>query len=236
MSDLKYLGGAQNPSDVLTAKGIQSKLISPVSRGDVEAAVAAYVGSSLLSRQSFDRLKANYQTNSYIETKKEDYLSSSEIGTPNGPAPLDLSGRLDTRHVYTTNTSQQWRHLRTIAGLPGASITDISVPNHTPRVVSGITIPDPGFPYFPIFFGNFSMSGTGFLVIKRNGKVFARAAHTFMEGRSGTSLIPANTESLTGDFVGTLEISAQQDSMGQKQIVAHSGGIIVAFAAPSTTA
>lgn len=154
MAELKFLGpaGNGNSSDIVTLGDVTSKKGAALTSAQIDSQISTELtGYSLTSYvDSQDALRAQ---SSYVTTQDNTKLLKSAIGQPNGPVPLDSSGKIPTANLTSTPTSDAY----SVTGLYTPSSWNMGHWSVTSRdqfaICSDITIPDPGYPYLILPFG-----------------------------------------------------------------------------------
>lgn len=214
MPSIKYLGPTTNDIDVLNRLRLQSEIAGTLTPAMVDqqitTALSPKANSYYLGNKS-----AQYVTTAAMSGRGATLINkSSEVNVPGGPVALSggriPASRLPNPHSSGRTGGKSWLKL---VEYSSSNFNILSgVHNSTSeRAIGNFTLNGPSYPWYPIFAGDFSMSGgKGEICIKQGSRVVARA----VSGNVGNvwwtcSIVPM--DSLVS-YTGTVQFSITQRS------------------------
>lgn len=152
MSTLKYVGRAPDSDYSAVHKKYVDQRYSTVKVDDayIDSQVAA-IGTTLVSQTYVDAQDAQRATKSAVDTADAGYLLASSRGAASGVAPLSSDGYIPSANLPTLQTDR--KPFYTVASstfLSGLRV--VTTVNPKEYQAATMTIPDPGFPYYPLCF------------------------------------------------------------------------------------
>lgn len=206
------------------------EMVIPITKDGLGTIVRAGVQSEFLGREDFEAKKVSVVSNAQLSAERSKFITTSEMGVPNGYAPLDETGRVRATDTYLEDLGRPWVKLGDI------EFSGIGVGSHNGLRLKGASLGSPGFPFIPLCFGAFEMEGSGEVYVVQTGSVtqIARAWHSQPSGRSGVLMVPAQPYRMAGNLTVDVRIrKVLGESGGYDRNVGAGDGRISVFAIPA---
>lgn len=210
MPSIKYLGPTTNDIDVLNRIRLQTEISGTLTPSLVDQqitdALASKANSYYLGNES-----SKYATTSALSGRGDSLINiSTQVNTPGHPVVLQ-GGRIPSDRLPRERERTGGRGARKLNeyNADNFGILHGVHSSTTERVIGTFTLNGPNHPWFPIFSGDFTMTGgKGEVCIKQGSNYLARAISGNHTGASWTcNIIP--TQSLRS-YTGSVSFSITQ--------------------------
>lgn len=210
MPSIKYLGPTTNDIDVLNRLRLQTEIAGTLTPATVDQQITTSLSTKANSYYLGNK-SSQYVTTSAISGKGATLINkSSEVNIPGGPVVLQ-GGRIPADRLPRERERAGGRGVRKLNEYTADSFGILHGVHSstTERVIGTFTLQGPSTPWFPIFSGDFSMTGgKGEICVKQGSTYLARAISGNLGGAWWTcNIIPMDA---LRSYTGSVSFSITQ--------------------------
>lgn len=210
MPSIRYLGPTTNDIDVLNRLRLQAEVSGTLTPALVDQQITTSL-STKANSYYLGNESSKYVTTSALSGRGDALINiSTQVNIPDHPVVLQ-GGRIPADRLPRERERTGGKGVRKLAEYTAANFGVLNGVHNstTERVIGTFTLNGPNYPWFPIFSGDFSMTGgKGEVCIKQGSRYLARAVSGNHTGVWWTcNIVP--TESLTS-YTGSVSFSIVQ--------------------------